>query len=317
VLSAAVLTAAQPSSTSHLTYLQAVVIGLIQGVTELFPVSSLGHSVLIPHWIGGSWAVLVGKPSQRDSPYLAFVVVLHVATACALLVFFWREWVLIVKGFGTSVGKRKAETTYERMAWLLILATIPAGIFGLLLTHELQDLFEKPLAAAIFLTINGFILFTGEWLRRRNVRALEAAGKTVDTELSSADNDVAVVAQVRPVDAGWIGTSQVLALFAGISRSGITMVAGLARGLDNEQAVRFAFLLATPIILLAGLLKIPEIFGADGNGIRGEVLAGAIAAFIGALFATKFLTKYFQTRTLTPFGIYCVVVGVASIIRFA
>src|SRR5580692_8125920 len=175
-----------------MTFLQAIVIGALQGVTELFPVSSLGHSVLIPHWIGGSWATLVGKPSQKDSPYLAFIVVLHVAMACALLVFFWREWIQIVKGLGTSIVKRRAETVYERMAWLLVIATIPAGVIGLALSQKLQSLFAKPLAAAIFLTINGFILFTGEWLRRRNVRALEAAGKTVDTELSSEANDVAV-----------------------------------------------------------------------------------------------------------------------------
>jgi undecaprenyl-diphosphatase len=309
-----------------MTFLQAIVIGVVQGITELFPVSSLGHSVLIPHWIGGSWAALVGKPSQHQSPYLAFIVVLHVATACALLVFFWREWVRIIHGLGTSIVKRKAETVYERMAWLLIIATIPAGIIGLLLTHKLQALFAKPLAAAIFLTINGFILFAGEWLRRRNVAAsggevgapaLPDAVPADDGAESSLEIDTAVVAQVRPIDAGWIGVAQVAALFAGISRSGITMVAGLARGLDNEQAVRFAFLLATPIILLAGLLKIPEILGSQGDGIRGQALAGAVAAFIAALFATKFLTRYFQTRTLTPFGIYCVLFGVASIIRFA
>ncbi len=311
------ISAVQPTVVHHMTFLQAIVIGALQGVTELFPVSSLGHSVLIPHWIGGSWATLVGKPSQKDSPYLAFIVVLHVATACALLVFFWREWILIVKGLGTSIVKRKAETVYERMAWLLVIATIPAGVIGLALTHKLQAVFAKPLAAAIFLTINGFILFAGEWLRRRGERAREAAGEPPPDDESSLAIDTAVIAQVRPIDAGWIGVAQVFALFAGISRSGITMVAGLVRGLDNEQAVRFAFLLATPIILAAGLIKIPEILGSEGDGIRGQALAGAGAAFIGALLATKFLTKYFQTKTLTPFGIYCVLFGVASIVRFA
>jgi undecaprenyl-diphosphatase len=298
-----------------MTFLQAIVIGAIQGVTELFPVSSLGHSVLIPHWIGGSWAALVGKPSQKKSPYLAFIVVLHVATACALLVFFWREWIQIIKGLGTSIAKRKAETVYERMAWLLVIATIPAGVIGLALSQKLQSLFAKPLSAAIFLTINGFILFTGEWLRRRSL----AATPEVDAEPdhSSEAIDTAVITQVRPLDALWIGVAQVFALFAGISRSGITMVAGLVRGLDHEQAVRFAFLLATPIILAAGLVKIPEILGSEGDGIRGQTLAGAGAAFIGALLATKFLTRYFQSNKLTPFGIYCVLFGVASIIRFA
>jgi undecaprenyl-diphosphatase len=306
-----------------MTFLQAIVIGALQGVTELFPVSSLGHSVLVPHWIGGSWARLVGDESQGESPYLAFIVVLHVATACALLVFFWREWILIIKGLFSSIGKRKIETTYERLAWLLVIATIPAGLTGLLLEHELRVLFAKPLSAAIFLTINAFILFSGERLRRRNLDKQRAEGRMDETDedtkavQTTQEIDAVVVTQVRPVDAGWIGLAQVLALFAGISRSGITMVAGMVRGLDHEQAVRFAFLLATPIILAAGLLKIPDFTGPLGEGIRGQALAGAGAAFIGALISTKFLVRYFQTNNLTPFAIYCLIFGVASIVRFA
>jgi undecaprenyl-diphosphatase len=301
----------------HFTYVQALVIGAIQGITELFPVSSLGHSVLIPHWIGGSWAAAIGDESTGESPYLAFIVVLHVATAAALLVFFWREWIAIIRGLFSSIAKRKAETVHERMAWLLVIATIPAGLTGLLLEHELRVIFAKPLAAAIFLTINAFILFGGEWLRRRtggstDVPAHELAGAQSDAEI-----DTAVVTQVRPVDAAVIGTAQVLALFAGISRSGVTMVAGLIRGLDHEQAVRFAFMLATPIILAAGLLKIPDFTGSLGDGIRGQALLGAAAAFVCALISTKFLTRYFQTNKLTPFGVYCLLFGVASIIRFA
>jgi undecaprenyl-diphosphatase len=308
----------------HLTYLQAIVIGALQGVTELFPVSSLGHSVLIPHWIGGSWAKVVGDESQGESPYLAFIVVLHVATALALLVFFWREWVQIIRGLFRSIRYRRIETVHERMAWLLIVATIPAGLTGLLFEHNLRVVFAKPLAAAIFLTINGLILFTGEWLRRRNLAAVAARTgvdpaeiEQSDQEQSSDEIDAVVVTQVRWIDAGWIGLSQILALFAGISRSGVTMVAGLVRGLDNEQAIRFAFLLATPIILAAGVLKIPDFTGSLGNGIRGQALAGAVAAFIAALISTRFLTRYFKTRTLTPFGVYCVVFGIASIIRFS
>jgi undecaprenyl-diphosphatase len=300
----------------HLTFLQAIVIGFLQGVTELFPVSSLGHAVLIPHWIGGSWATAVGDESQGESPYLAFIVVLHVATACALLVFFWREWVKIIHGLFRSIGRRKIETVYERLAWLLVIATIPAGLTGLLLEHELRVVFAKPLAAAVFLTINGFILLGGEWLRRRRLASGEATPEPAGVE-SSEQIDATVIAQVRPIDAGWIGLAQVLALFAGISRSGVTMVAGLVRDLDHEEAVRFAFLLATPIILAAGVLKIPDFTGSLGDGIRGEALAGAGAAFIGALLATKFLTRYFQSNTLTPFGIYCLIFGAVSIVRFA
>jgi undecaprenyl-diphosphatase len=306
----------------HFTFVQAIVIGAIQGVTELFPVSSLGHAVLIPHWIGGSWAAAVGDESQGESPYLAFIVVLHVATALALVVFFWREWVRILTGLWTSIRYRRIEALYERLAWLLIVATIPAGLVGLLLEHELRVLFAKPEAAAIFLTVNGFILIGGERLRRRSLVTADAApgetaaGETV-AERSSAEIDADIIGQVRVRDAGWIGVAQVLALFAGISRSGITMVAGLIRGLDHEQAVRFAFLLATPIILAAGLLKIPDFTGPLGDGIRGQALAGAGAAFIGALFATAFLTRYFKTNKLTPFGVYCLLFGVASIFRFA
>jgi undecaprenyl-diphosphatase len=301
----------------QLTYLQAVVIGLLQGLTELLPISSLGHAVLIPHWIGGSWAAAVGDESQGESPYLAFIVVLHVATACALLVFFWREWVKIIRGLFRSIARRRVETVYERLAWLLVIATIPAGLTGLLLEHELRVVFAKPLAAAVFLTINGFILLGGEWLRRRRLRSGKATLEPAGAAESSAEIDAAVIAQVRPIDAGWIGLAQVLALFAGISRSGVTIVAGLVRDLDHEQAMRFAFLLATPIILAAGLLKIPDFTGPLGDGIRLQALAGAGAAFVGALLATKFLTRYFQSNTLTPFGIYCLLFGAASIVHFS
>jgi undecaprenyl-diphosphatase len=312
-------TASDATTTHHMTFLQAIVIGALQGITELFPVSSLGHSVLIPHWIGGSWASLVGDESQGESPYLAFIVVLHVATALALLVFFWRDWVQIVRGLFRSLFRRRIETVHERLAWLLVIATIPAGITGLAFEHELRVLFAKPEAAAVFLTINGLILFAGERLRKRS---LEHGGRDsihdepLDPNLDEVLDEV-VVTRVRPIDAGWIGLSQVLALFAGISRSGITMVAGLVRGLDHEQAVRFAFLLATPIILAAGVLKVPDFTGHLGDGIRGQALAGAVAAFIAALISTKFLTRYFRTNNLTPFAIYSLVVGIASIIRFA
>jgi undecaprenyl-diphosphatase len=300
----------------HFTFFQAIVIGAVQGVTELFPISSLGHAVLLPHWLGGSWSKAVGDESVGESPYLAFIVVLHVATALALLLFFWREWVAIVKGLFRSIAKRKIETVHERMAWLIVIATIPAGLTGLLLEHELRVVFAKPLAAAIFLTANGFILFGGERLRKRAIARADAEVRPAES-LSPDELDEAVITRVRPKDAIWIGFAQVLALFAGISRSGITMVTGLARGLDHEQAVRFSFLLATPIILAAGLLKIPDFTGHLGDGIRGQALAGAGAAFVGALLATKFLTRYFQTNKLNPFAFYCLLAGGASIIRFA
>ena len=149
-----------------LTYPEAIVVGLLQGVSELFPVSSLGHSVLIPALIGGSWARDLNV-SAPESPYLAFIVGLHVATALALLAYFWRDWLRIAGGFATSLRDRQVRTADQRLAWLIILATIPVGIAGLLLEHVFRTVLGKPIPAAIFLTINGVILYAGERLRRR------------------------------------------------------------------------------------------------------------------------------------------------------
>ena len=314
---------------SHLTYLQAVSIGLLQGVSELFPVSSLGHSVLVPALIGGSWETLVTQQSQAESPYLAFIVGLHVATALALLCFFWHDWVRLIRGFFRSIARRRIETVDEKMIWLLIIATIPAGLVGLLLEHPLRTLFAKPLAASVFLTINGLVLFTGEFLRRRMANAepdrtpvAAGAGAVprqdgIVTAGPDSTDEPGIVARIGVGSALVIGVAQIAALFAGISRSGVTMVAGLLRGLNHEQAVRFAFLLATPIILGAGVYKLPDLSGPLGNGIRGQVIAGSVAAFVAALISVKFLTRYFETRTLTPFAIYCVLMGGACIIYFS
>jgi undecaprenyl-diphosphatase len=321
-----------PTDNPHLNFLQAITIGVMQGVTELFPVSSLGHSVLIPALVGGSWQALVTEQDQAESPYLAFIVGLHVATALALLLFFWRDWVRIIGGFVSSVRHRKLETVHERMAWLIIIATIPAGIIGLALEHTFRTLFAKPEAAAIFLTANGAILFTGEYLRRRSVARAAAAiaagsGDTAplldgqptpvaDPEHDPA-NDIEITRRFSFRDATVVGVFQSAALLAGISRSGITMVAGLIRGLNHEQAVRFGFLLATPVIFAAGVIKIPDLMGHLGDGIRGQVLAGSAAAFIAAIVTIKFLVRYFHTRTLTPFAWYCGIFGAFCIVRFA
>jgi undecaprenyl-diphosphatase len=321
-----------PTDNPHLNFLQAITIGVMQGVTELFPVSSLGHSVLIPALIGGSWQSLVTQQDQSESPYLAFIVGLHVATALALLLFFWRDWVRIIGGFISSVRHRKLETVHERMAWLIIVATIPAGVLGLALEHTFRTLFAKPEAAAIFLTVNGGILFTGEYLRRRAVArtaALVAAGESDTAPLQDGQltavadpehdpaNDIEITRRFSFRDATVVGVFQSAALLAGISRSGITMVAGLIRGLNHEQAVRFGFLLATPVIFAAGVYKIPDLMGHLGDGIRGQVLAGSAAAFIAAIVTIKFLVRYFRTRTLTPFAWYCGIFGAFCIVRFA
>jgi len=286
------------------SFLQAVVIGLLQGFTELFPVSSLGHSVLLAGWLG--WDSLLAGQSADESPYLAFLVGLHVATAIALVAFFWRDWVAITSGFVRSIRRRRVETSHERMAWLLVIATIPVGLFGLIFEHSLRTLFAKPLAAAIFLTLNGVMLLAGERLRRR---ATAPAGQTVTTRTS--------LQTLRTGDAVVIGTSQIGALFAGISRSGITMVTGLLHGLDHEDAARFSFLLATPVIFAAGVYKLPDLAGPLGDGIRLQVLVGSVCAGAAAFVAVRFLTRWFHTRTLTPFAIYCLIAGIVSIVHFA
>ncbi|AFM15355.1 putative bacitracin resistance protein [Mycolicibacterium chubuense NBB4] len=293
---------------SHLSFAEAVVVGAFQGVTELFPVSSLGHSVLVPALVGGRWAQDLDV-SAPESPYLAFIVGLHVATAAALLVFFWRDWVAIVGGFFSSLRHRRIDTAPERLAWQIVLATIPVGIAGLALEHVFRTTLGRPVPAAAFLAVNGVVLFAGERLRQR-VPATVPAPTEADSGLTAADVRIAEL----PIGQGvLIGAAQNAALLPGISRSGITMVAGLWRGLTHEEAARFSFLLATPVILAAGVLKIPDLFGPLGAGIGGQVLAGAVASFIAAYLAVRFLTRYFETRTLTPFAIYCVIAGLGSL----
>jgi undecaprenyl-diphosphatase len=308
---------------SHLTYVEAIVIGACQGVTELFPVSSLGHSVLIPALVGGQWARDLDV-SAPESPYLAFIVGLHVATAAALVLFFWRDWLRVIGGFVTSIRHRRIRTPAERLAWLIILATIPVGVAGLLLEHLFRTTLGRPIPAAAFLIANGVVLYVGERLRRRAGNADPAAGALDDDGGPGAVRDPSVPGEEQAADARLarlplgrgtlIGSAQILALLAGISRSGVTMVAGLLRGLSHEDAARFSFLLATPVILAAGMLKIPDLFGPLGAGIHGQVLAGSLASFVSAYLAVRFLTRYFHTRTLTPFAIYCVVAGAGSLV---
>ncbi|MGI8867272.1 MAG: undecaprenyl-diphosphate phosphatase [Mycobacteriales bacterium] len=317
-----------------LSYLQASVIGLVQGVSELFPVSSLGHSVLVPAFIGGSWKTLVTQShtaSSGTSPYLAFIVALHVATALALIIFFRADWVRIIRGFlrtvRPTIAARRvvARDADERLAWLLIIATIPVGITGLALEHTFRTLFAKPLAAAIFLTVNGLVLLTGEWLRR--TAPVDEHDAAVDVlEPVPAGHHSATDTTRRPTrrlatlsyrEAGVIGFFQTFALLAGISRSGIAMVGGLARGLSHRDAARFSFLLATPVILAAGVLKLPTLAGPAGAHIHGQVLLGAVLAGLASYVSIKWLTRYFETRTLTPFAIYCLIAGVVCIVRFA
>jgi len=297
---------------ASLTYFQAIVMGLLQGITELFPISSLGHSVLVPALLG--WHNLVNGQSQSESFFLAFIVGLHVGTAVGLIVYYRATWLTLFRGLGKQLGVAKTEGVGSlwrisdptmdrnyRLLFILALGTIPVGIAGLALEHKLRTLFAKPLAAAIFLTINGVILLVGERLRRSRGRHVAR----LELDKISAKQSLA------------IGSSQILALFAGISRSGTAMVAGLLGGLDHEEAANFSFLLATPVILLAGLYKLPDLMGTLGNGVRTQTVVGALFAMGAAYVAVRFLIKWFTTKTLIPFGIYSLVVGVACIVRFA
>ncbi len=292
-----------------MSYLQAIVIGLLQGVTELFPISSLGHSVILPAFLG--WDNITNAQRAPESFYLAFLVGLHVATALALLFYFRATWRRIIVGFFHTLRTRKIETPDERLSWLLIVATIPTGIIGLLFEHSLRTLFAKPTAAALFLIVNGLILFGGERVRRRaEIRKLAISHATNPEGGRRLDT-------LEFREAGFVGIAQILALFAGISRSGVTMVAGLLRGLDHEDAARFSFLLATPIILAAGIYKLPDLIGPNGDGVRGQVVVGSLAAGLAAYAAVRFLLRWFETRTLMPFAIYSFVVGLLALIRFA
>ena len=346
---------------THLTYAEAGVVGLLQGITELFPVSSLGHAVLIPALIGGQWAQDLDV-SKAESPYLAFIVGLHVATATAMIIFFWRDWVRIVGAFFASIrhaiapgpGTRRFELqdTDQKLAWMIILATIPVGIAGLLLEHTFRTIFSRPVLTASFLFVNGLILLAGERARRRGADAemqqvafdqqMAAERQTAavavgghgpsgggrhssgQRALKQEQASLAVQADRRLTAVGFrtgigLGAMQILALLPGISRDGIVMVSGMFRGLSRQDAARFSFLLSAPVILAAGVLKIPDLTGPLGAGIRGQVIFGSVLSGVGAYLALRFLVRYFSDpkRTLTPFAIYCLVAGLASAIFLA
>jgi undecaprenyl-diphosphatase len=349
---------------SHLNFAEAGIVGLIQGVTELFPVSSLGHAVLIPALVGGQWAQDLSV-SAAESPYLAYIVGLHVATATAMIIFFWRDWVRIIAAFFASLGhlvrpepgtrRWQPQNTDQQLAWMIILATIPVGIAGLALEHLFRTVFSKPTPTAVFLFLNGLILLGGERLRRRGAD-IESQQAATDLAMAAQRQKAAVAGGTRgPAAAGTRGTKgrhgcgqralkqrqaslaleadrrivrvgypgavglgamQILALLPGISRDGIVMVSGMFRGLSRQDAARFSFLLSAPVIFAAGLLKIGDVTGPLGNGIRGQVLFGSVLAGIGAYLALRFLVRYLSdaSRTLTPFAIYCLAAGLGSAI---
>jgi undecaprenyl-diphosphatase len=286
-----------------ITYFQAIIIGLLQGVTELFPISSLGHSVLIANLFG--WNSILTAQTAKTSFYLTFLVALHVATAIALFIFYRKVWYKIFRGFIDSIKFRRISTIYERLAWLLIVATIPAALIAFLLENKLRSQFALPLSAAIFLVVNGFILLIGDYRQRQTLKqrseTLQTSNQTTASKLTLGR-------------AGIMGVAQSFALIAGISRSGITMTTGLFSGLSTESAARFSFLLATPIIFLAGMYKLPELAKPAAHAILPQTIVGAVVAGIAAYISVRFLDKYFQNKHMWPFAVYCFAFGGLMII---
>jgi undecaprenyl-diphosphatase len=277
--------------------IQAAILGLLQGITELFPISSLGHSVVLPKLFG--WNLDQNAPS-----FLTFLVATHLATAIVLFVFFLKDWIEILKGLGRSIRDRKVvpSDAYAKLGWLLIVGTIPAGILGLALEKPIRALFASPVLSAVFLIVNGLILLVAERLRSR--AGGPAPVPTADAAVSDAE-----IATLSWKQALGIGAAQAAALIPGISRSGSSMAGGLLAGLNNESAARFSFLLATPIIGAAAVLKLPELFSPAMADERPAFLVGALCSAVAAWFSTKFLLRFFETRTLTPFAIYCLAGG--------
>jgi undecaprenyl-diphosphatase len=284
-----------------ISYFQAVVLGLLQGVAEPFPISSLGHGVILPRLAG--WHI-----HQNDKFFLTFLVATHLATAIVLFAFFFRDWMRILSGMWRSFRERQIspDDNDARLGWLLVVGTIPAGIIGLLLQDPLRKLFASAVSAAAFLIVNGLALLLFERLRRRP----PAPGD----HLGDADVRIAALSWRQAIA---VGVSQAAALVPGISRSGFTMGGGLLVGLSNEDAARYGFLLATPIIGAAAALKLPELLGSEGNGVRGPAFVASLCAALSTFFAVKFLLKFFETNRLSPFGVYCLATGVICTLVFA
>jgi len=287
-----------------MTFLQALFMGLLQGATELFPVSSLGHAVLIPsllHW----------QFKQSDPSFVPFLVLLHLGTATALLVIYRVQWVAIVRGFVKASLRGSIETDYERLAMLLLVGTIPAGILGVFLENRIKALFASPYEAAGFLIVNGVLLLGFELARRRKERgaAVDSAPRDEQEERFAEAERISFRA------AAIVGACQALAFFPGISRSGVTIGGGLLAGLRHQEAARFSFLLATPVILAAGLVEVPQLFS---SGVPvGQYLAGAVLSGLAAYASARFLLRYFRSGRLDPYGWYCIAAGLVSLALLA
>jgi len=283
------------------TYGQAVLIGFIQGITELFPISSLGHAILIPAWIGGSFGEFI---SEENEAYLLITIAMHLASSVALFLVFRKRWIRLISGTVQAVVSKNFQSTSFRVLSYIVIATIPVGILGLAFGDYFQSIFGKPQYSALFLTLNGLLLITAERLSRRDITA----------ELQ--DSDAEIDRRVSAKTAVAIGFGQSLALFAGISRFGVTMSAGLLRKLNHSVASDFAFLLSLPVIVGASIIKLPELFTTGANELLGQILLGSVISFIATYISVTFLVRWFKTKTLYPFAIYCLVFGMFSFARF-
>ena len=283
------------------TYGQAVIIGFIQGITELFPISSLGHAILIPAWMGGSFREFI---SEENEAYLLITIAMHLASSVALFLVFRKRWIRLISGSVHAVANKNYQDTSFRVLSYIVIATIPVGVLGLAFGDYFQSIFGKPQYSALFLTLNGLLLITAERLSHRDIAA----------ELQ--DSDAEIDRRVSAKTAVAIGFGQSLALFAGISRFGVTMSAGLLRKLNHSVASDFAFLLSLPVIVGASIIKLPELFTTNANELLGQILVGSVISFIATYISVTFLVSWFKTKTLYPFAIYCLVFGISSFVRF-
>jgi len=284
------------------TYGQAVIIGAIQGITELFPISSLGHAILVPAWLGGTFREFISSENQS---YLLVTIAMHLASSVALFIVFRKRWTRLISGSLSAVKNRNLQSTQFRVLSYILIATVPVGILGLAFDDYFQSIFGNPKFSSIFLTINGLILVGAERLAKR------------DQLHELTDSDAEIDQRVNVRRSVVIGFGQSLALFAGISRFGVTMSAGLLSKLNHSVASDFAFLLSLPVILGASIVKLPDLFTTDTNQIIGEIIVGSIVSFICTYISVTFLVRWFKTRTLYPFAIYCLVFGILSFVRFA
>ncbi len=271
---------------------QAIILGTLQGVSELFPVSSLGHSVLLP-------AILHWDINQSSDSFISFVVLTHLATALALVLYFYRDWLRIIRDMVRSIIDRRIETAHARIGWLIVVSSIPVGILGLLFQAKVQLLFAAPRLVAIALILNGIVLMVADALGR----------------YSQIGVDDRKLARMTWLQATWVGLAQCVALIPGFSRTGVTMTASLANGFSHDNAARYSFLLSAPVIFAAAILKVPHII--THHGEWSSAIAGFICAAIAAYVSVHYLTKHFQTKKLRPFAIYCIVAGFVALALLA